>query len=214
MKTLFIPAKVEGKVKITKKIIDKLPKRIGLVTTVQFIDHLYEIRDQLENYGKKVFIGKGRQEHKGQVLGCDFSSADAIKDKVDAFLYFGSGKFHPIGLALKEEKEVFIVMPVTHAFSKITKEDIEDFNKKKKVGLVKFYAADTVGILVSSKPGQCHLNKAIRLKEKLEDKKCYIFISDMIDEREFENFNFIQAWVNTACPRIESKKIVNIADIE
>ncbi|MBW2984123.1 2-(3-amino-3-carboxypropyl)histidine synthase subunit [Candidatus Woesearchaeota archaeon] len=212
MKTLFIPAKCEGKVKLDKKIIDKLPKRIGLVTTVQFVEHLDDIKRQLEKHNKKVLIGKGKQQYKGQVLGCDFSSAESIADKVDCFLYFGSGKFHPIGLALKTKKEVFILMPVTHSFSMIDKKDIEEHEKKKKVSLMKFYSADNVGILVSTKPGQYNLKKAIELKKKSK-KKCYIFVSDMINEAELENFPFIQAWVNAACPRIESKKIVNVEDL-
>ena len=58
------------------------------------------------------------------------------------------------------------------------------------------------------------MQKALELKKKLKEKKCYIFVSDMINENELENFPFIQAWVNTACPRIVSKKIVNIEDIQ
>ena len=213
MKTVFIPAKCEGNVKLEKNIIDKLPKRIGLVTTVQFVDHLDDIKNQLEKHNKIVSIGKGKQQYKGQILGCDLSAAESIADKVDCFLYFGSGKFHPIGLALNTKKEVFILAPVIHSFSRIKKEDIEDYKKQRKVALMKFYSADNVGILVSTKPGQNNLKKAIELKKKLK-KNCYIFVSDMINEAELENFPFIQSWVNTACPRIEGKNIVNAEDIQ
>jgi len=79
--------------------------------------------------------------------------------------------------------------------------------------LMKFYSADNIGILVSTKPGQNNLKEAIELKKKLK-KNCYIFVSDMINEAELENFPFIQAWVNTACPRIEGKNIVNAEDIQ
>ncbi len=214
MKTLFIPAKCKGEVKVEKKVADQLPKKIGLITTVQFVDHLPEMKTQLEKFGKEVFIGKGKQLHEGQVLGCDFSSAQSISDKVDAYLYFGTGHFHPVGLALRTDKEVYILTPIIHTFSKISKEDIAEYKKNKKVALTKLYAADTVGILISTKPGQFNLDRAIELKKKLKDKKCYLFVSDMINEPEFENFNFIKAWVNTACPRIESKNIVNIDDLE
>lgn len=141
MKTLFIPAKCGGKVELDKKLIDKLPKRIGLITTVQFVEHLNEIKEELEKHKKKVFIGKGKQQYKGQVLGCDFSSAEDISNKVDCFLYFGTEKFHPIGVALKTRKEVFILMPVVNSISKIAKEDIEEYDKKKKIALMKFYSA-------------------------------------------------------------------------
>ena len=58
--------------------------------------------------------------------------------------------------------------------------------------------------MVSTKPGQQYLEDAKRLKEKLdkEGKKAFIFINTSIDLSYLEDFPFIEAWVNTACPRI------------
>ena len=51
---------------------------------------------------------------------------------------------------------------------------------------------------------------------KLKDKKSYIFIADTINESEFENFPFIECWVNTACPRFADEKtgVVNYETIQ
>ena len=78
--------------------------------------------------------------------------------------------------------------------------------------------ADNVGIIISTKPGQYYpIKKTSSLIKKLENryknKKFYTFICDNVDEREFENFNFIQAWVNSACSRISGKNIINIEEI-
>ena len=43
-----------------------------------------------------------------------------------------------------------------------------------------------------------------------KDKEYHIFIGDSFDLSDMENFNFIDAWVNSACPRIGTDDIVNI----
>ena len=220
MKTIFIPAKYTGKVDLSEIKADKLPKKIGIVTTVQFLDKINEIKNYLEKNGKEVFIGKGKQKNLGQVLGCDVSSAIKIKNKVDAFLYIGSGEFHPIGVALNTNKDVFQFNPITNIFSKLNDKEIENYKKIRKAKYVKFLHADNIGILVSTKPGQCSYKKALEIKKKLEDKdkKCFIFVFDTLDANEMENFPFIDFWVNTACPRIaddeDKKNIIDMGELE
>ena len=218
MKILFLEAKYTGKINLNKIKADKLPERIGLVTTVQFVDYLDYTKSSLKD--KKVFIGEGKQKYKGQVLGCDVSSAESIKTKVNAFLYIGTGRFHPLIVAVKTGKDVFCFNPVSSLFSKLKKEDIEKYNKRKKARYVKFLHSDNIGILVSTKPGQNSYKKAVDIKKKLENegKKCFIFVFDTLDASEMENFPFIDCWVNTACPRIaddpDKKNIINMSDLE
>ena len=82
---------------------------------------------------------------------------------------------------------------------------------------MKFLKAETIGILVSTKPGQENLKKAEKLKNKLEKqgKSPYIFITNNIDITQFENFN-IQSWVNTACAGLamDNPDIININEIQ
>ena len=87
--------------------------------------------------------------------------------------------------------------------------------KKQKVSLVKFLNSSNVGILVSTKPGQENLKKAIELKKKLKKKNSFLFITNNINKQEFENFSQIDSWVNTACPRMDMNdgEIVNINDV-
>ena len=208
MKTIFIHSKYTGKVDLNKIEVDKLPTKLGLVTTTQFLDKTSEIIKYLENNGKEVFIDKLKQRNEGQLLGCDQGAAMKIQDKVDAFLYIGSGEFHPLGVAMITNKDVFTFNPVTSVFSKLNKENIEKYNKNKKIKKIKFLSADNIGILVSTKPGQYSYRKAVEIKNKIEKKgkNCYIFVFDTLDAREMENFPFIDFWVNTACPRIADDK--------
>jgi len=132
MKLMFVEARYNKAVFIGKHVL-KLPEKIGLVTTVQFIGQVKEIKLQLEQEGKKVFFGKGKHAaYQAQVLGCDVNSALSVNNKVDAFLYIGSGLFHPTAISLKTKKDVFIFNPLTNKFNKIDREQAEKINKKNK----------------------------------------------------------------------------------
>lgn len=215
MKTLFIPATYAGKVILESSMIDKLPEKIGLISTTQFLNCLNDVKAQIESSGRIAFIGESTQGNGGQVLGCDVSSAEAIEKNIDAFLYIGSGEFHPRGVALKTDRDIFVFNPVTNNFSKLDKSEIEAYKKRKKSAYLKFLSSKEIGILVSTKQGQNNLKSALELKKRLKDKNCYIFIADTLDFSQLENFPFIECWVNTACPRIdEDIGCVNLGEIE
>jgi len=69
MKTIFIHSKYTGKVDLNKMEVDKLPTKLGLVTTTQFLDKTTEIIKYLEKNGKEVFIDKLKQRNEGQLQG-------------------------------------------------------------------------------------------------------------------------------------------------
>ena len=220
MKAIFIPTKYIGEVDLGKIQLDKLPNKLGLATTAQFLDKTTEIKQYLEKNDKEVFIDKDKQRNGGQLLGCDVGAATKIQDKVDAFLYVGSGEFHPLGVALQTKKEVFTFNPVSGVFSKLDEKEIENYKKIRKVKCVRFLHADNIGILVSTKPGQNSYKKALEIKEKLEEKgkNCFIFVFDTLDANEMENFPFVDFWVNTACPRIagdkDKKNVIDVGELE
>ena len=191
MKTLFIPAKSDIEIKLPKNVLEKLPEKIGLVTTIQ---HLHKLNDVKRQF-KKAHIG-------GQILGCDTGLAEKISNKVDAFLYIGTGKFHPMEVYRKTKKNVFIYNPISKTLSKVDKKEIERMEKRKKGALLKFLSAKEIGVLVSTKSGQRNMKAVEILKKKYKEKNFYIFLFNTLDFNELENFNFVEVWVNTACPRI------------
>lgn len=220
MKLMMVEGRYKGKIDLSNLDASALPERIGLVTTVQFIDFMDEIMRFLEGKGKKIFADKSRQKYEGQLLGCDVSGADKIKDKVNAFLYIGTGVFHPLGIAMGIDKDIFCYDPLNGVMSQIDKAEVERHNKKRKAAYLKFLESSEIGIMVSLKPGQNNFRKATELKKRLKDKNCYIFVSDTLDFSQVENFPFVQCWVNTACSRILDdyskfpKPLVDLSDIE
>jgi len=218
MKAVFIPTQYTGKVDFNKIKLDELPKKLGILTTAQFKSKTKEIIQYLEDNNKETFIDKGKQRHEGQLLGCDQTAALQIQDKVDAYLYIGSGDFHPLGVAMNTKKDVYLFNPVTSVFSIFNKENIEKYNKNKKVNYMKFLTAENIGILVTIKPGQYSYKRAKEIKKKLEEKgkNAFIFVFDTLDATEMQNFPFIDFWINTACPRIaddrDKKNIIDMAE--
>ncbi len=85
-------------------------------------------------------------------------------------------------------------------------------NKKNKI-LNLINIKNNIGIIVSLKKYQNNLSLAFKLKEKLEKngKKVFIILFDEVNN--LEDFNFIELWVNTACPRIRGENIVNYVDL-
>ena len=199
MKKLFIPAYSDIDIyPLIKKI--KIKKKFGLLSSVQFLPQLKKAKKLLKN----SVIG-------GQILGCNIKNAAKIKNKVDAFLYIGSAYFHPIEIAIKTKKKVYIANPYTLKISEVDKKEIENFKKQKNGKLIRFYSAKNYGILVSTKPGQYNLESTLKLQKKLRNS--YIFIFNNFNELELENFPNIDFWINTACPRINSKNIINLEEL-
>jgi len=203
MKTLFVHAHSTKKVVIPEVVVKKLPKKLGVVASIQFANKLPEIVAQIP----------GALEG-GQVLGCNAAMASKLVSKVDAFLFVGSGVFHPINVALQTKKPVYCYNPYTGEFKQLDQKEVEAYEKARKGSVLKFLNAKRVGLIVSTKIGQKNLQRALQLK-KNKDKEYYVFVCDTLDFRWLEDFNFIDCWVNTACPRIDDQRsgIVSINDL-
>jgi len=204
MKLMHVHAKSTIDIRMPEAVLKKLPKgRWGVVTTIQ---HAHKIGDVLEQLRTALLAG--------QVLGCNASEAEKIKNQVDQWLFVGSGEFHPVQVQLKTDQPVWLWNPVTKELGELPKERVESWRKRKQGQLNKFLHAKRVGIIVSTKIGQKNLMRAFDLQKK-QDKEYYIFACDEMDMAEFENFNFVEFWVNTACPRIPDQAVnmINIDDL-
>ena len=194
--------------KVVEKVIPKLTgKKIGLSSTAQHVHILENVGKILEKNGFQYLIEKGddRIYSKGQILGCNFSSAKVIKDKVDCFLFIGSGNFHPLGLLLSTEKPVIVCDPYSNEIRIDEIKELKDMILKQRYGAIaRSKDAKTFGIIVGLKIGQQRLGLANEIKEKIKskDKDAYIFTSNQLISSNLESFKDIDCFVSTACPRI------------
>ena len=219
MKTVFIEARWKGKVELPDELIDKLPGKVALFASVQFLDGLENAKKKIEDKGRRVLLLKTEHtKHAGQLLGCNIKE---FKEDFDAFLYIGDGCFHPKALVLKNLKPAFAYNPFSKKYFKLEPKDAEDMKKKVKGALLKFMSSKEIGVLISTKPGQNQTGKAQELEKRFPDKNFYFLVFDTIDFAELENFPFIECFVNTACPRISYdeadkiiKPVINIDELE
>ena len=203
--------KTYSKTKISSK--KNQTKSIDLFASVQFAD-ITNFLKELKKLNIKVNMTKAKRTDKPlQILGCD-CYPDSFKDELDSdmILYLGDGMFHPKALILAVDKPITIFDPISDHVKVVSRNDMEKEFMIKKRNLKKYLDAERIGILVTIKPGQQYFIAAKKLKEQLEQKgkKAYIFIDDTLNPSHYENYPFIQCWVNTACPRIGTDDIVNI----
>ena len=169
---------------------------VGLVTTAQHMNKFDEMREWLEERGYVVHTRRGdeRLTHEGQVLGCNYASADVDADQV---LYVGGGKFHPLGLAMEHpQKQVLIADPVNNV---VTEADADQFMKQRYATVHKAMDAETWGVVFCTKIGQGRWEVAQDIVAETDD--AYLVTMDEVTPDRLTNFGF-DAYVNTGCPRI------------
>ncbi len=169
---------------------------IGLVTTAQHMNRFEEMRAFLEDRGYEVRTRRGdeRLTHEGQVLGCNYASADVPAPQV---LYVGGGKFHPLGLAMEHpDKHVVIADPVNNV---VTVADTEKFMKQRYGAVHRAMDATKWGVIFCTKIGQGRWEKAQEILDGNDD--AYLITMDEVTPDRLRNFD-MDAFVNTGCPRI------------
>ncbi len=204
--TLFVEARMEVEpFEALEKSLNELRESIwGLTSTVQHSHYLEKVQDFLANEGIKSIIGDPgpRSKYPGQILGCDWGSARSVEEKVDGFVYIGTGDFHPLGLSLATDKPVIAVNPVSDSYEKINQEK-DKFLRKRAALISKAKSMEKLGILASKKKGQNRLDLAGDLSEMLEKTGCrtYILVADELTPDILKDYQ-LDAFINTACPRI------------
>jgi 2-(3-amino-3-carboxypropyl)histidine synthase len=195
-------------IEVVEKAIPSLNgKKIGVVTTAQHAHKVKEIEKILVKNGFEpvLSIGDNRIASKGQILGCNFSAATKINDKVDMFLFVGSGTFHPLGLILATKKPVISCDPYTKEVKFKELEDFKDMILRQRYGAIaRSKDAKVFGIVVGSKVGQNRLDEALKIKKivKSKDKKAILLMVNFFSPGFLESFRGFDCFVSLACPRI------------
>jgi 2-(3-amino-3-carboxypropyl)histidine synthase len=198
-----------AKISIKKALAEALAylgswSEIGLVTTVQHVHQLDEAKNILRNAGKTVFVGDvDSVKYPGQVIGCDFSNARSVSAKVEVYLFVGGGRFHAMGVALATGKPTIIADPYEKRAYPI-QDEVRSVIRQRWANISEAKCAKSFGVLISLKSGQMRLKDAIEIKEKLEQNglKATLFAIREVTSAALMQFPGIDAFVNTACPRL------------
>ena len=128
-----------------------------------------------------------------------------IVDKVDSFLFIGSGNFHPMGLLLSSKKPVVAADTYTNAIKKQELEDLKDTILRQRYGAIASSKnAKKFGILIGIKRGQQRKKRAEEIKKMLDsfNKKSLTIALDQFSPTSLQGFGDIDCFISTACPRI------------
>ncbi len=177
---------------------------LGLVGVTQYMDRAEKAREFLEDKGYEVVDGTTglRTTEPGQVLGCDAGAAHNISHKVDAFVFLGSGHFHPSQVS-EAGKKVYVVDPYQESIWVEPANSLDDEMRAEYARVLKYKDEDKWGIVTSSKKGQNYMRAVQVSKDILErhGKDVYVFVEDRIFESDYKGFG-IEIFVNCACPRM------------
>ncbi len=205
--TIYVEARAT--VTVDKAVEQSLPllsdyTTVGLATSVQHLQMLNQAREILTRAGKTVIIGDtGQIGYPGQVSGCNYSNAKSIANEVEAFLFVGGGRFHALGIALSTSKPTIIADPYDNRAYSINAE-AQKILKQRFASIQEAKKAKKFGIFIGLKPGQKHLDSALRTKALAENigKPAYLLVAREINPETLLEFPSIDAYVNTACPRV------------
>jgi 2-(3-amino-3-carboxypropyl)histidine synthase len=205
--TIYIEARAT--VPVDKAVEQALPLlskcvKVGLATSVQHVQVLNQVREILTRAGKTVIIGdSGQMSYPGQVSGCNYSNVKSIADEVDAFLFVGGGLFHALGVALSTSKPTVIADPYDdRAFS--IDDEAQKIIKQRWVSIEEARSAKTFGVIIGLKPGQKRIDNALKIKDLAQKHgyAAYLLAAKEITPETLLEFPSVDAYVNTACPRI------------
>lgn len=205
--TIYVEARSTIKVDdVVEKALPLMEKwrKIGLATTVQHVQTLDNAKEILLYAGKTVVIGDaGKMSYPGQVIGCDYSNAKSIGNDVEAFLFVGGGRFHALGVALSLLKPIIVADPYEKKVYSVD-EEAGMILKQRWASIEEAKEAKTFAVLVGLKLGQRRLEEALSIKKKLEKsgKTAYLFAIRDVTPEALMNFPTVDAYVNTACPRL------------
>ncbi|MGD0249731.1 MAG: diphthamide biosynthesis enzyme Dph2 [Thermoplasmata archaeon] len=180
-----------------------VPHRLGLVVSVQHLDLVGPLTTALEARGYELKVGRGdrRLAYAAQALGCNYTGAETVTNDVEAFLFVGTGRFHPLGLAFAVERPVWSLDPLQNTLEEPI--DRGALVRRRQLTVASVRDARRWGILVSTFAGQNRMPTALALQERARahGRDAELLLFDRLDPRDLEG-RALDAYVNTACPRI------------
>lgn len=179
---------------------------VSLVTDSQHLCRVDGVKQVLEDAGIRVLVGKGKgQLNDGQVFGCEFYPATALKDDVDAYVFLGQSNFHAAGVALSTGRPTYVLDPYFNEVREVT-EFAKRLQRRATMAIYKAADAKSFGVIVGLKEGQLSKVFALKFKRELEmhGKSVQLFaLTDITNERLI-NLRGIDAFIQVACPRIST----------
>nr|NVI71044.1 putative diphthamide biosynthesis protein 1 [Cucujiformia] len=177
-----------------------ITKKLGLVSTIQFLSTLQAVRIQLEEVGYTVSTPQAKPLSGGEILGC----TAPILPCTDTVIYLGDGRFHLEAIMIANPKiEAFRYDPYA---KELTREYYENdkMNVIRKKVVEESSGATKYGIIMGTLGRQGNPKVVEYLRKTLEEKgkKAVVILLSEIFPKKLELFDQLDAFVQIACPRL------------
>ena len=180
--------------------------RVGLLLTVQHLRLAQEARQRLGTAGITIEIYR-----EGQILGCNYDRGIRIAPLVDGFLVIAGGDFHAGPVVIATGKPTIRYDPFNGSKKFFGNDYRNQYLAKRYAMIQKAKEAKNWGVLLSTKSGQMPADNGKRIIGML--KKAGLnatpFMMSRIDPLHLTNFETIDAWVISLCPRIATDDYIS-----
>ena len=123
--------------------------------------------------------------------------------KAESFLFVGGGRFHAIGIALATAKPTIVADPFEERAYPIH-DEVRRVLKQRWASISEAKEAKNYGVLIGLKSGQRRIGEALKIREKIRrsGRRATLLALREITSDALMQFSNIEAFVNTACPRL------------
>ena len=180
-----------------------LPRSLGLVASIQHLDLVPRFVAALSRHGIAAITAPGdrRLMYPAQALGCNYTTAESVASQVDAFLFLGTGRFHPLGLAFAVDRPVYALDPLRGELEAPI--DRGSIIRRRQLLVASCRDARRWGLLVSNFVGQDRsaMARALQAKAAAHGREAELLVFGRLDPNDLIGRD-LDAYVCTACPRI------------
>lgn len=210
VKVIYVPAFYKGNIsedsveRLSELLVKKNLKYPSIVSTVQHIKLIKELKLMLEKRGFLPIVANPGKLLPGQIIGCDYSAVKLSKG-ADSIVVISGGFFHSLGAALSFDGPVFQLDPYANKVIDLEKEK-ELWLRRRFAEMYRAKDSKSWGIIVGSFSGQYRPSVVEKLKAEISSRgmKYYLFISSVLNKESILNIDNddIDAYIVTSCPRI------------
>lgn len=184
----------------TVKLNFPVSKKLGLVSTIQFVTTLQAVSSKLTELGYIVKIPQFKPLSPGEILGC---TAPEVKC-VDVLIYVGDGRFHLEAAMIANPKiEAYKYDPYD---KKLTKEyyNHEEMRLVRKQSIEEAKTAGTFGVIMGTLGRQGNPKVVEHLRKRLteHEKTAVVILLSEIFPDKLKLFHGLDAFTQIACPRL------------
>nr|NVI70967.1 putative diphthamide biosynthesis protein 1 [Cucujiformia] len=184
----------------TLKLNFSVPKKLCLVSTIQFLTTLQGVSSELKKIGYEVLLPQSPPLSAGEILGCTAPALGCI----DAIIYLGDGRFHLESIMIANPKiPAFKYDPYEKKFTKEYYGHDEMISYRREC-IDKGSQSSNVGVIMGTlgRQGNSKVVDHITQRVKNNGKKAVVILLSEIFPNKLDLFPQIDAFVQIACPRL------------